>query len=563
MARAMISALFLVLFTGIASAQPQIQELLPNDDSVPSYQSAPLGMGAAQATTTSVAVANPAAVVTPASDASALAPSAGNVLGGNSAQAMNAENPMASLLSSLTATAHAGSATAGVHSSANMTHSGSGQYGPVLSQDSMAVVSGLIEQFMHKMALLPGERACLERNMATLSADVMGTVGDVATAIKALVEGRGKVDKEATGGVMSAGIDAAMKITSLVGSTTQLVKSCVHGDALVMLKQAAENLVNGSYLEHRIIVNGVDIARALADSVTAFEEKDFHRFGADIGLTLRKVALSNATNATRLPEGVPDKVVIQKATDGLMRGFFVPNSSMEVTDTAQADIDIKVDLHQCLSANSEFFKEVWMATWDLIAQLSVNAQEHGLSGITDMFQQQEGQEQPKWSGELMIAMMQFPMALSNCGVSPDMQNMFVEALKTLPQIKVHFSFPSDPIQPTQVSSAMAQAVVAWSNWDFEKFGYRLGVLFRQLIMLAFPQKYAIDASGRLRLNADIQALTVNQKSGLISASMIIGGAAVCLLVILAVLRTRKSKPHLLLDHREAVMDLEDGDELVE
>jgi hypothetical protein len=515
-------------------------------------------MGAAPAVTSSP-VATPQPSVHFATDGTApVAPLAV----ANVERVTDAENPMAALLSSVTKVA-ASSGSTGLGGSSELTPPpGKGHLNYVLSHDSMAVVSGLIEQFMHKMALLPGERACLERNMATLSADVMGTVGDAVTAIKALVNGDGKLDKQATGGVMSAGIDFAMKITSLVGAATQLVKSCVHGDALVMMKQTAQHLTNGAYLEHRVIVNGVDIARALADSVTAFEAHDYHRFGADIGLALRKIALSNATNGTRLPEGVPDKVIIQKATDGLMRGFFVPGSSVEITDTAHPDIDINIDLHQCVAANSEFFKEVWMATWDLIAQLSVNAGQHGFAGVTQMFQQ-GGPEQSKWSGELMIAMMQFPMALGNCGMSADMQNMFMEALKSLPQLHMHFTFPSDHLEPTRVSSSMAEAVVAWSNWDFEKFGYRLGVLFRELIMVAFPQKYAIDASGRLRLNAQIQAMKVNQKSRLVPAPMIIGGAAMCVLVALVVVRARKVQPQLLLDYKTAEMDLEEGDELVE
>jgi hypothetical protein len=616
----MKSAAF-VLLLGAVSAQPQIHELLPQGDAAPSAPAAevlqtttaasaaasailpgateaatvattipatvaPILPTLAQAVTTPapVVVATVAATPAPVAGAAAAAAVAASVsttpallqtttaaaavtiapLGSTaapSATTVNIGNAMAGLLNSVIKV----DGNADVHGAFTGTPPPAGALsGASLSQDAMAVVSGLISTFMHKMNLLPGEKACLERNMATLSADLMGTVGNAVTAIRALVEGNGHLEGHATTGVVSAGIDSAMKISSMVASATQLVKSCVHGDALDQLKAAANSLVNGTHLEHRFTVNGVDIARALADSVLAFEEKDFHRFGADIGLALRKITLSNANNATSLPEGVPDKVIIQKATDGLMRGFFVPGSSVEVTDVAHSDIDIKIDLHRCVSANSEFFKELWMATWDLIAQLSLNAEQHGLSGIADMFQQNPNATgEPKWSGELMIAMMQFPMALGNCGINADMQNMFIEALKSLPQIQVHFTFPSGTIKPTEVSSAMARAVVAWSNWNFEEFGYRLGVLFRELIMVAFPEKYAVDASGRLRLSEQTQAEKLNQNSGFGSASVVVGGAGLSVLVALAVVRTRKSQPQLLSDYRTAVMDLEDGDELVE
>jgi len=436
-----------------------------------------------------------------------------------------------------------------------------------MSQESMAVVSGLVEEFMHKMALQPGERTCLQQNMGTLTGDLMGTVGDVVTAIKALVQGQGTIEKSQTGGVVSAGIDSAMKIASLVTLATQLLKNCVHGDALVMLKTCANHLVNGTYLEHRFIVNGVDIAHSLSDGIVAFEHHDFHRFGADIGGALRMLVLSNATTGTRLPEGVPEQVIIQRATAGLMSGFFTQGSDMEITDAQYPDIDIDVDLHACIAGNSPFFKEIWMGLWDLIAQLSAMSKTSG--GITAAFSQigqaQQGGGQPKWAGDLMVAMMQFPMALDRCGISQDMQHTFMEAIKTLGDLHVQFHFPQDgdglgvtgSDQATMVANRMAKAVEAWTQWDFEKFGRELGMLFRELVTLAFPQKYSVDASGRLALYG--QSMGAAKKAASISASLaIIGGAAVSLLVAFTAVRTRRSVQHLQVD-RSPIMDIEDGD----
>merc|ERR1719162_2902343 len=111
----------------------------------------------------------------------------------------------------------------------------------------------------------------------------------------------------------------------------------------------------------------------------------------------------------------------------------------------------------------------------------------------------------------MIAMMQFPSALMRCGLSENMQDTFMEAVKTLQDIKVHFHMPmaqgvgvSGSDQATDVADKMAKAVEAWTNWDFEKFGYVLGELFRDLVMLAFPQKYSLH-DGRLHRYA--QSLT--------------------------------------------------------
>merc|ERR1719440_177432 len=147
----------------------------------------------------------------------------------------------------------------------------------------------------------------------------------------------------------------------------------------------------------------------------------------------------------------------------------------------------------------------------------MNADQHQLG--TEQFGQafQGNGKQPKWSGELMVAMMQFPMALSKCGVAQDMQTMLMEAIKTLSAVKVRFQFPDDRVHGEEAADKMAKAVEAWTNWNFEGFGYELGELFRELIMLAFPQKYSVDASGRLRRYSQLQASGVETKSSSIPA----------------------------------------------
>lgn len=429
--------------------------------------------------------------------------------------------------------------------------------GQAISQDSIAVVSGLVEQFMHKVSLQDNEKACLEKNMEQITGDVMGTVGNIVVAVKALIEGKGTVQPGETGSLVSAGIDTLMKLSSLAALSTQLLQNCVHGDALDLLKTVGHHMTNGTYLERRFLVGGVDIAHSLADSIFAFEHHDFHRFGADIGVALRKVLLSTNNNATRLPEGVPDRVIIQKATEGLMKGFFVSGSAIEITDTAHPDVNMIVNLHQCIGGNSAFFKELWGAAWNLIAQLSANGLQHGLGFDPD----QKGQ--PKWEGELMEAMMQFPMALAKCGVSADMQTMFMEAIKSLKDVHVAFKIPVDGTDATDAAERMAKAVEAWSSWDFEGFGFQLGTLFRELVMLGFPQQYSMDASGRLQRYSQTQITTAQKSARVVTSStVIIGGAAVSVLVTVAVARARRAVPKMLADSELLTSDVEDGHDIV-
>jgi len=297
------------------------------------------------------------------------------------------------------------------------------------------------------------------------------------------------------------------------------------------------------------LVNGVDVAHDLADGIVAFEAHDFRRFGSDIGTSMRKILLSDATHATRLPEGVPEQDIIQETTEGLMAGFFVRSTAVDILDTAHPDVDIHIDLHQCISGNAEFFKEIWLALWDLIAKLSANGMQHGLG---NMFQPGNA-KQPKWAGELMVAMMQFPSALANCGVSGEVQSMLMEAIKTLQDLKVHFTFPDDRIQTEQAAEKMALAVKYWTNWNFKQFGYELGKLFRELVMLAFPQKYSIDHSGRLQMTVkNLEKKTRSYSSPV----MIISGASITVLFALAVVRTRRSLPQKVPDNLVPMTDLD-------
>lgn len=421
-----------------------------------------------------------------------------------------------------------------------------------LSADSMEVVRGLVEAFMHRATLMPGEKRCLEKNIGAFAGDIMGTVGDIVTATKSLIAGKDAMG----GGVMGAGIDGTTKLMSLVTLSTTVLKNCVHGDALDMMKETGRHMINGTYLQHRFLVNGEDIAHSLSDAILAFEAHQFHRFGADIGTSLRKILLSKATGSSSLPEGVPEEDIIQKATEGLMDGFFVRGTRLEVTDTANADVNIVVDLHRCIAGNSMFFKELWMAAWNLFAQISIHKEKHGL--------EPKQQGQPKWQGELMVAMMQIPMALQKCGVSPDMQRMLMEAIQFLQGLKVHFDFPGQPVNGEEATELMAKAVQAWTDWDFEKFGYELGLLFRQLVMLAFPQKYSIDASGKLWLTEQLEKTSATKQSGTVFVTAIIGGVAALFTAALLVVRAHRlvSKPPM--EALVCVADEEGGDlELLE
>merc|ERR1719203_2591366 len=112
-----------------------------------------------------------------------------------------------------------------------------------------------------------------------------------------------------------------------------------------------------------------------------------------------------------------------------------------------------------------------------------------------------------------------------------MQHMFMEAIKSLNDVRVTVNFPQDKFKAQDAAQKMAAAVEAWTNWDFERFGFELGELFRELVMLAFPRQYSVDASGRLRRYSQSHAMNVGKQSFPMS-TLVLGGFAVSFLVSL-------------------------------
>jgi len=415
-----------------------------------------------------------------------------------------------------------------------------------ISQESRLIVSGVVNGFMHKAHLSDGEKQCLEHNIATITADVVGTAEDIYKAVKAIMKakpggagGVKRVKAEAQGTLVSAGLDASMKVTSLITLATSLLKTCVKGDALDMMKQAGKNFINAKYLGHRMLISGVDVAHKLADAIISYEKQHWHRFGKDIGVSLRKIFLSNSDRGQKLPEGVPEEAIVQETTAGLMSGFFVEGTGVEITDAAVPDVDIQLDLHRCITGNHEFFKEVWLAMWNLIAQLSLN-------GVGSFSTTNNDGSQPKWMGELMIAMMQVPMALDRCNLNQDSQQMLLEAIQSIKYVKVHFLFPRSSITADEATKRVAKAVQAWTNWDFKGFGKEIGMMLREFVLLMYPQQYSVDANGRLRRQLvgkpmstksfKVMGRTLSQTFMAVTA----GAVALSMIVAFVALRVRRS-----------------------
>lgn len=366
-----------------------------------------------------------------------------------------------------------------------------------LSNSSKQIVSGMIEAFMHRVELEPGEKQCLENSVGTFASNLVEAGKDAVDAIKELIKGN------STGagaiGILPLLMDAGVKVSSMVATGTQLAKNCVQGDALALLNQTGHNIRNMTYIKRRFIVSGVDIAQALSDCIVSFEEHRFHKFGADIGTALRKVLLSTANSGrVGLPEGMPEEKIIEQVTEGVSRGFFANGMDVIITDKVDPRVHIDINLHTCIAGNHELFQEIWYGAWTLFAQIAANKEQHGLFSKNGLFAAQPGEERPAWAQELFNAMLQVPLAMERCGFGLEMQDMLGDAVKTLKYLRFNLTAHKEKVKADEATERIALAAEAWTNFKFLEFGVEVGILLRELVLTMFPEKYSIDASGQLQ-----------------------------------------------------------------
>jgi hypothetical protein len=213
-----------------------------------------------------------------------------------------------------------------------------------------------------------------------------------------------------------------------------------------------------------------------------------------------------------------------------MQGMFVRGEIVEVKDRKYSDVDIKLDLHRCIAGNEAFFNGIFSGIWSAVATLSANADQHGLGANRTL-------GQPEWTGELMVAMLQLPAALQRCDINMENQQMMMEAIQSLGQLKAQLHMPQSKASMRQVSARMARGVKAWTNWHFTEFGRDIGYMFRELLLMAYPKKYSIDAHGRLRRQLESFVFRKRDKGASLVA---IGGVVFAVLVGFLAVRTVRS-----------------------
>lgn len=361
--------------------------------------------------------------------------------------------------------------------------------------ESRLIVGGIFEAFSHSKQLLPGEATCLESNLTRGSADVTGVSRLLGNALKAIeivarppVQLGASSDAQVAVRKLGAPSDPALanvteSLAALLRVSTSLLSHCVRDEALQMLATSARECSNLRHGDNRLVLNDVDITQSLRDGAAAFEANHWHRFGASVGIAMRKVFLVSPTRGTRLPEGQPKEPIIQQVSQAFLNGFFISGRS---------------DFHRCITMRRA--SSSWMELWSLIAELAVNGEQHGLQSSSS---RSSRKPQPTWMGELMQALLQIPVALSKCSLSEEHQQMLHEAIRSIGHLEARLQQPDFMMLAEAAPHDMVRAIDAWAAWDFKSFGFEIGKLLRGFVIRVYPHAYSIDVNGRLQRQLSI------------------------------------------------------------
>jgi len=369
---------------------------------------------------------------------------------------------------------------------------------------SSEIVEGLLEAFLHKVSLHKGEKDCIQGRISSIAASFTTAAEDsVSTIRKGLAmrhdSNQPMIMNQVTEMVPFL-LDGAGKVMGMVKLGERLMESCVLGDTVQLLNTTAKHLANVTYLQKRLVVNGVDILESLTDSVLEWDRQEYRKFGYDIGTALRKILLSKANaNGRQLPEGPAENEAIQDATEGLMRGFLNRGDKMIVTDAADPSVYIAVDLHKCLGDNRDFFRSVWTSAWTLVASMAANKEQYHLAKD---FGAPDARGHPGEAiAEMTLTLMQIPLALKKCNLNQETEGMLLAAFRSLNATHIRFNFGQavdSNVMAKDIKMKLARAVDDWKDQDFRGFGSELGTIMRDILLLAFPEKYHVDASGIIR-----------------------------------------------------------------
>jgi hypothetical protein len=190
--------------------------------------------------------------------------------------------------------------------------------------------------------------------------------------------------------------------------------------------------------------------------------------------------------------------------------------------------EVNVDLHQCVAGNKELFKNAWTPVWNICSKM---AKGQAISmGDADMSTVEKATgEGAEGFGALAMSMLDAQIALRRCGFTAEQEAILYDAVQAGKGFHTKFeSGDHQEFTKGDMSETTADAVNAWKDKNFQKFGQLLGQALRDITIEAFPEKYYVDSDGRLR-----QRLIQLSKASSGSAAMASGSMGLVVLTFIS------------------------------
>jgi hypothetical protein len=424
-----------------------------------------------------------------------------------------------------------------------------------LSDSASKIVGGMAESFLggEHGVLTPSELRCLSDGAGKLAGGVMDTAGRTAqtyhvlasqhsgnalAASMAAAQSGMSVNPNAQNPVdpLIAGIELSQRLSSMMEFEEKISSKCLKDDAKAELKAASHHLSNVSFMGGRLVANGVDIITELGRAAGAYDDGNYRMFGDNMGLAARKVLISNKGEGYKELMLEPTDADIQDVTNGLVKQLFQSGMRLQVSTDAITTMappppqyypmmsqtqpgsnvtqppvptlvpwtllpatEVNVDLHQCVAGNRDLFKDAWEPVWKIMGQMART----GTSGTAkDMNAVEKATgEGAEGFGALAMSMLDMQIAMRRCGFTAEQEAIIYDSMQAGKSIHTKFDggkFDNEDFTKGDMSETVADAVEDWKQKKFEKFGERMGQALRDITIQAFPEKYYVDADGRLR-----------------------------------------------------------------
>jgi hypothetical protein len=367
-------------------------------------------------------------------------------------------------------------------------------------------IEGFIMGFLQKIDLQPGVKKCLRENSKTFGENFVRGLRGVVSIIADFVGHQANMNE------VLQGLNALNEIMTLVSSASKISHDCLQPDAIAVMEAAMQHLRNATYIKTRLTANGIDVMKSLADAVPMAEMKNYTAVGRDFGTLMRKIVLSRQSglHPMVLPEGMPkaqaEALVGEQIVDGIIQGMFAPGSNVTITSSMDPAMIIGVDLHRCIAKEAKYFTGAIDAIFVAVTQMSANIEQWQLKSRGIRAAPTTEESSMSWMGKLAGLLSNIPVLMVRCGLSPEQRNMFSEALQNMDAIEMAFGIPGDQNRTAagiEASIKFAEATEDWKAGKYDKFGWHMGGLLRDLLLVMYPRRYTM-TNGMLSRKLDAE-----------------------------------------------------------